>query len=101
MQNEFQRTLSRLLVESGKSTTAVAKFGGVDRAYLIRLLEGTKVNPSTETLLRIWIGLSMDADVVAEYPTFQHGLTYLLHASAMSHATLQLAETKRPAIARK
>jgi predicted transcriptional regulator len=49
MQNEFQRTLSRLLVESGKSTTAVAKFGGVDRAYLIRLLEGTKSafhNPS-------------------------------------------------------
>ena len=94
MQNEFQRTLSRLLVESGKSTTAVAKFGGCDRAYLIRLLDGEKQNPSTETLLRIWIGLSMDADVVAEYPTFQHGLTYLLHASAMSYAPIRLAEEK-------
>jgi hypothetical protein len=92
--SEFQRVLNRLLAESGKSTTLVCKLGGVDRAYLIRLLEGTKTNPSTETLMRIWLGLAMDARVVAEYPTFVHGLVELLHASAMSSAPLRLAEEK-------
>ena len=92
--SDFQKVLNRLFVQSGKSTTLVCKLGGLDRAYVIRLLEGTKTNPSVETLTRLWIGLSMDASVVAEYPTFQHGLMELLHASAMSHAPIRLAEEK-------
>lgn len=84
--NEFQTTLSRLLAQSGKSVTQVALLGGVDRAYLMRLLAGEKTNPSLETLMRIWIGLAMDPQVVKEYPAFQHGLVYLLHAAAMSNA---------------
>ena len=94
MHNEFQRTLSRLLVESSKSTTAVAKYGGCDRAYLIRLIDGEKQNPSTETLLRIWIGLCIDPRVVAEYPTFVHGLSELLLASTMSYAPLKVSAEK-------
>jgi len=94
MQNEFQRTLNRLLQQSGKSPTAVARLGGVDRAYLLRLLDGEKQNPSVETLMRIWVGLAMDAEVVGQYPTFQHGLLYLLQAAAMSNAPLRLAGEK-------
>ena len=94
MPNEFQRTLSRLLAESGKSTTLVAKLGGIDRAYLIRLLDGEKSAPSIETLMRLWIGLSMDPKVVAEYPTFVHGLAELLESSAMSHAPVRVSAGK-------
>lgn len=92
--NEFQTTLNRLLQQSGKSTSAVAKLGSVDRAYLMRLLDGEKSAPSVETLMRIWIGLAMDADVVKEYPTFQHGLVYLLHAAAMSNAPSKISAEK-------
>lgn len=92
--SEFQHTLNRLFAESGKSTTLVCKLGGIDRAYFLRLLDGSKRNPSTETLLRISLGLSMDARVVAEYPTFVHGLSELLQASAMSHATLKVSAEK-------
>lgn len=92
--NEFQTTLSRLLSQSGKSTTLVAKLGGIDRAYLIRLLDGEKSAPSMETLMRIWIGLAMDPKVVADHPTFVHGLAELVLAAAMSHAPLKLAEEK-------
>lgn len=89
--NEFQTTLKRLLAESGKSVTQVAVLGGVDRAYLLRLLRGEKSNPSVETLFRIWMGLSIDASVVEDYPTFQHGLTELLTACARSNAPLSVA----------
>jgi hypothetical protein len=91
---DFQRTLTKLLAQSGKSTTLVCKLGGLDRAYVLRLLDGSKTNPSTETLMRLWMGLCMDAGTVAEYPTFQHGLIELLHASAMSHAPLKLSAEK-------
>ncbi len=89
--NEFQVTLNRLLSQSGKSTSQVSKLGGVDRAYLVRLLDGEKSAPSMETLLRIWLWLSMDPRVVAEYPDFAQGLEALIYAAAMSHAPLALA----------
>jgi DNA-binding phage protein len=91
MHNEFQHTLQRLLAESGKSLTQVAVLGGVDRAYLKRLLAGEKTNPSAETILRIWMGLAMDPRVVRQHPEFPHGLSELLLASAMSHAPSRLA----------
>lgn len=94
MQSEFQRTLNRLFVQSGKSVTQVAKLSGIDRAYLMRLLSGEKTSPSVETLTRLFIGLAIDAEVVGNHPEFQHGLVALLHASAMSHAPLKLAEQK-------
>lgn len=92
MQNEFQHTLNRLLAESGKSTTLVSKLGGCDRAYLIRLLEGEKENPSLETLMRIWVGLVFDPRIAVEHPTMVHGLAELLEAAAMSNAPKKLSE---------
>jgi transcriptional regulator with XRE-family HTH domain len=90
--NEFQTTLSTLLQQSGKSLTQVALLGGVDRAYLLRLLNGSKENPSLETLFRIWMGLSIDPDVVKRYPTFPHGLSELVMAAGMSTVPSKLAE---------
>ena len=92
--NEFQTTLSRLLDMSGKSVSQVAALGGVDRAYLTRLLRGEKSHPSIETLFRVWIGLCLDAEIVRHHPTFQHGLAELLLACAMSNASLSVMEQK-------
>jgi hypothetical protein len=83
--NDFQLTLTRLLELSGKSVTQVALLGGVDRAYLKRLLSGEKCNPS-ETVFRIWMGISIDPTAVQRDPTFPHGLAELLHAAARSYA---------------
>jgi hypothetical protein len=91
---ELQTTIQRLLSQSGKSVTKVSELGGADRAYLLRLLNGSKQNPSAETLLRLWIGLCMDAEVVKEYPTFVHGFTELAIAAAMSSASLKISEEK-------
>lgn len=92
MESEFQTTLKRLLAESGKSLTQVAELGGCDRAYLLHLIRGTKINPSVETLMKIWLGLSIDPRVVNQHPTFPEGLSELLLSSAMSHAPLRLTE---------
>lgn len=88
---EFQHTLSRLLAQSGKSVSLVARLGGVDRAYLLRLLDGSKDNPSIETLLRIYVGLIFDAELAKTHPTIVHGLSELLLAATMSTAPSKLS----------
>ena len=91
MQSEFQKVLQRLITQSGKSTTAIANLSGCDRAYILRLINGEKVNPSPETVARIWLGVCMDAEVVKNYPTFVHGLVELMLAVGMT----RLAASKR------
>ena len=90
--NEFQRTLNQLLEQSGKSTTLVSRLGGINRAYLVRLLDGEKDNPSLETLLRIYIGLVFDPRIAAEHPTMVHGLAELVTSATMSNAPRKLSE---------
>ena len=89
--NELSRTLRSLLAASGKNPTLVAKLGMVDRAYLIRLLEGDKTNPSLETLMRIWIGLVFDPAIIEREPDMIHGLARLVYAATMSAAPSKLA----------
>ena len=91
MQSEFQKVLQRLIAQSGKSTTEIASLSGVDRAYILRLVNGGKVNPSPESMAKIWLGICMDAKVVANYPTFVHGLAELLLSAGLT----RLAASKR------
>lgn len=92
--NELQRTLTQMLAVSGKSLNQVASLGQLDRAYLMRLLDGTKTNPSLETLMRLWIGLCFDARIVEREPAMIHGLAALLQSAAMSRAPLKLSEER-------
>jgi transcriptional regulator with XRE-family HTH domain len=87
--NAFQETLQRLLDQSGKTVTQLSALSGVDRAYVKRLLSGEKTNPSTETIVRLWIGLAMDPKVVEAHPDFTEELNALLLALAMSNVTLR------------
>ena len=89
---ELQSTLNRLLQQSGKSVNLVASLGGVDRAYLTRLLSGEKSNPSIETLVRIYVGLIFDPKLAVSNPTMVHGLAEILMAAAMSSAPLKISE---------
>jgi transcriptional regulator with XRE-family HTH domain len=84
--NELSTTLNQMLRRSGKSVNQVAQYGGVDRAYLTRLLSGEKTNPSTETLLRIYLGLVFDPKLAQTHPTMVHGLAELSLAASMSQA---------------
>lgn len=85
--SEFQTTLQQLVRHSGKSVKQIAYLGGVDEAYLRRLLSGEKENPSAETIVKIWIGLIIDTALVREDPTFPEGLAALLYAAALKSAT--------------
>lgn len=91
---ELQRTLNRLLMASNKSVTQVATLGQLDRAYVMRLFNGTKDNPSLETLMRLWIGLCMDAEMVKRDPTMLHGLALLVRSAAMSTAPSKMSGEK-------
>jgi hypothetical protein len=88
---DFQITLQRLLRVSGKSLHEVAFLGGLDRSYLLRLTRGEKVNPSPETIVKIWVGLCMDKRFVEADPTFIEGLAELLLTAGLT----QYANAKR------
>jgi hypothetical protein len=91
--SEFQRALQRLITVSGKSLSEVSRLSGVDRAYIMRLVDGEKVNPSPEAIAKIWLGICMDGSVVKNDPTFVHGLGELMLAAGLTRlATSQRTE---------
>lgn len=89
--SDFQATLQRLIAESGKSVTEIASIAEVDRSYLMRLVRGDKDSPSPETLVKIWIGICMDARIHRENVMFSHGLSDLMYSAGLS----QYAKAKR------
>jgi hypothetical protein len=56
--DEFAKIFSELLAKSGVSCYKIAQFANLDQAYLSRLKDGQKVNPSTETVVKICIALA-------------------------------------------
>lgn len=73
----FHRELNQLLADSGKSLNRVAELSGVDRAYLSRLLSGEKRNPSQDVLIRLWIAIVFDEELLARHPHHAWGLERL------------------------
>jgi hypothetical protein len=88
--NDFQIVLTRMLRLTGKSVQEVAYLGGIDPAYLRRLLSGEKHNPSPETVLKIWIGLIACSGLMKEHPVMIHGLAELSEAAAITAGSLSL-----------
>lgn len=82
----FSAELNSLIKASGKSVNQVAAHGRVDRAYLSRLLTGEKANPSPETLMRIWIGIVFDEQLLAHDPELSYGLERLALAALWTSA---------------
>jgi transcriptional regulator with XRE-family HTH domain len=54
---EFSVVLRRLRKQVGCSGYRLAELSGVDRPYLHRLEDGSKTNPSRQTVLKIGAGL--------------------------------------------
>lgn len=56
--SDFAKIFSDLLDKSGVSSYKLSQYVYLDEAYLSRLRNGQKVNPSPETVVKICIGLA-------------------------------------------
>ena len=55
---EFSREFSVLLSKHEISCYRISQFTGIDQAYLSRLKNGEKCNPSTDVILKICLALT-------------------------------------------
>jgi hypothetical protein len=60
--DDFAKTFSELVVKSGVSCYRIGQYINLDEAYLSRLKNGQKINPSPETIVRICIALAHFGD---------------------------------------
>lgn len=88
MQEDFQHVFNQLLASSGKSLSRVATISGIDRSYILRLSTGEKTNPSSTTIVRLFIALCFDLDMIERDPSAVFGLHKLLLAAASAPAAL-------------
>ena len=78
---DFASIFQEQLSARNKSLSFVARFTGLDRAYLSRLHRGLKRDPSPEVIVKIWIALVADEEQFKEDPSMPYGLTELLQAA--------------------
>lgn len=64
---DFSRAFSSLLEKTGVSCYKIAEFSHLDQAYLSRLRNGTKRNPSPETIMKISLAIAHNAEKVSIY----------------------------------
>ncbi len=57
LNNQFSEKLSNLLEKSGVTCYQISEFSGIDQAYLSRLRNGLKHNPSAEVIVKIGLAL--------------------------------------------
>jgi transcriptional regulator with XRE-family HTH domain len=60
--NDFPRIFSELLSKSGVTCYQISRYTGLDQAYLSRLKNGEKTNPSPETVVKICIAIAHFSD---------------------------------------
>ena len=77
---EVTKVLRKLVRESGKSITAIARDGGLSPEYLQRLHDGERANPSEETIIRIQLGVVADSDRCRRHPLLTQAIPRLLRA---------------------
>jgi len=56
--NNFSPTFSNLVEKSGVSCYRISQYTGIDQAYLSRLKNGEKCNPSPEVIMKIGLALT-------------------------------------------
>ncbi len=79
--NDFASVFRKQLKVTGKSLSFVAEYSGLDRAYVSRLASGAKVNPSPETVCRLYMALIADEALLRQNVGLTHGLADLLLAA--------------------
>ena len=62
--DSFSLTFSKLLKKTGVSYYSIAQYADIDQAYLSRLKNGEKTNPSPETIMRISLALARLSDKI-------------------------------------
>ena len=65
--DQFSKIFAKLLVKSGTSCYKISQYSGVDEAYLSRLKNGEKGNPSPEVVIRIALGLVHSCSKISVY----------------------------------
>lgn len=65
--DEFSKVFSTLLEKTGVSCYQISQYSHLDQAYLSRLKNGEKKNPSAETVVRIGMALAHCSDKVSLY----------------------------------
>ncbi len=58
---EFAVLLKRTRENAGKSRYSLARFSGVDEAYILRLESGERQNPSRDVVVKLALGLVSDS----------------------------------------
>ena len=61
----FSARLQTLRRRTRKSKYRVAKYSGLDQAYILRLENGEKTNPSRDVVLRLALALAHNSDAVS------------------------------------
>lgn len=56
--NNFSTVFNKLLGQTGVTCYQISKFTHLDQAYLSRLKNGEKQNPSAETIVKIGLALA-------------------------------------------
>jgi len=62
--NSFSQVFSKILQETGVSCYQLHNYTNLDQAYLSRLKNGEKSNPTPETIMKISLGLVHCSDRV-------------------------------------
>ena len=60
--NNFSRVFSNLLEKTGVSCYQIHKYTNLTEAYLSRLRNGEKSNPSVETIVKIALAMAHDSE---------------------------------------
>ena len=60
----FGHQLQKLRTKAGKSRYRLARFSGIDQAYLLRLERGERTNPSRDVVLTLALGLVENSEKV-------------------------------------
>ena len=62
---EFSTTLKSLRSKSGKSRYQLARYSGLNEAYLLRLESGERQNPSRDVVMKLGLALASDTKAVS------------------------------------
>ncbi len=65
--NGFSQVFSQILGMAGVSCYQISQFAHLDQAYLSRLKNGEKQNPSPETIMKISLALAHYSDKIKLY----------------------------------
>lgn len=71
----FANTLEKLRMRARKSRYRLAKYSGLNQAYLLRLERGQRGNPSRDVVIMLGLALVEGSDSVSK-TTLQHDPTF-------------------------